>query len=161
MKYSYFYKIKSFPKIGKVVAVSDGNSLVSLLWSSQISKFLSDFHAKNSSNQTIELFFSEFDLYLDKKLKAWTVKTKLKGTDFQIKLWSSLQKIPYGNTMAYSSFAREYFNIKQLRAISANIGRNPIPIIYPCHRVVGIDGSLVGFNGGIDIKKALLDIEKE
>ena len=83
----------------------------------------------------------------------------LEGTDFQKKVWTTLQKIPYGETISYKDLAEAVGNPKAVRAVGAANGANPIPIIIPCHRVIGNDGSLTGFGGGLPLKKQLLELE--
>ncbi len=82
------------------------------------------------------------------------------GTPFQLKVWKALQKIPYGETISYAELARRIGNPAAVRAVGAANGSNPIPIIIPCHRVIGSNGALVGYGGGLHIKKALLALEK-
>jgi methylated-DNA-[protein]-cysteine S-methyltransferase len=91
---------------------------------------------------------TEFDLDFD-----------LQGTDFQKKSWSALQKIPYGKTISYSTQAKSIKKPKAVRAVGSANGKNPIPILIPCHRVVSQDGSLGGYSGGLDIKRFLLKLE--
>ena len=83
------------------------------------------------------------------------------GTEFQLSVLSELQKIPYGTTASYSEIAERIGKPKAVRAVGAANGRNPIPIIIPCHRVIGSDGTMTGFGGGIPTKKALLRLELE
>ena len=83
------------------------------------------------------------------------------GTDFQLQVLDELQKIPYGTTTSYGDIARRIGRPKAVRAVGAANGRNPIPIIIPCHRVVGSNGDLTGFAGGLSIKKALIRHELE
>lgn len=82
-----------------------------------------------------------------------------RGTHFQLEVWSSLRTIPFGGTISYGELARRIGDPKAMRAVGAANGRNPIPIIVPCHRVIGADGSLTGFGGGIDRKRWLLEHE--
>jgi len=82
------------------------------------------------------------------------------GTAFQRKVWSALRRIPYGETRSYGELARDTGNGKASRAVGAANGRNPIPVIIPCHRVIGGDGGLAGFGGGLDTKRFLLDLER-
>ena len=82
-----------------------------------------------------------------------------KGTDFQKKVWNELQKIPYGKTITYLDLAKKLGNVKSIRAAANANGKNPIWIVIPCHRVIGADGSLVGYAGGLQRKKWLLDHE--
>jgi methylated-DNA-[protein]-cysteine S-methyltransferase len=81
------------------------------------------------------------------------------GTPFQREVWSALLAIPYGETVSYSELARRLGRSNASRAVGAANGRNPIPIIIPCHRVIGADGSLTGFGGGLPIKRRLLELE--
>jgi len=81
------------------------------------------------------------------------------GTEFQRRVWSMLRKIPYGETTTYGTLANELGNPRTVRAVGLANGRNPIAVIIPCHRVIGANGSLVGFGGGLDRKRALLDHE--
>jgi methylated-DNA-[protein]-cysteine S-methyltransferase len=83
----------------------------------------------------------------------------LHGTPFQLSVWRNLQKIPYGQTISYLDLAREIGNPKAVRAVGLANGSNPIPIIIPCHRVIGSDGSLTGFGGGLPTKQKLLALE--
>lgn len=84
-----------------------------------------------------------------------------RGTDFQLAVWHALREIPYANTWSYAQLARHIGNPAAMRAVGAANGRNPIPIIVPCHRVIGANGTLTGFGGGIETKKALLQLESE
>ena len=83
-----------------------------------------------------------------------------KGTDFQQQIWQELRKIPFGRTASYGEIAERIGNSKASRAVGMANSKNPIPIIIPCHRVIGKDGSLTGFGGGLDVKKQLLALEK-
>jgi methylated-DNA-[protein]-cysteine S-methyltransferase len=82
------------------------------------------------------------------------------GTPFQLKVWQALRNIPYGDLVSYKTLAEAIGNTKAVRAVGAANGRNPIPIIVPCHRCIGSDGSLTGFGGGLDTKKRLIDLER-
>ena len=81
------------------------------------------------------------------------------GTPFQRRVWAALERIPYGETISYGELARRVGNPSASRAVGAANGRNPIPIVIPCHRVIGSTGKLTGFGGGLDVKRALLDLE--
>ncbi|HBY72341.1 MAG TPA: methylated-DNA--[protein]-cysteine methyltransferase, partial [Lachnospiraceae bacterium] len=84
-----------------------------------------------------------------------------KGTEFQRKVWKVLQSIPYGETRSYGQVAADAGNPKAARAVGMANNRNPIPIMIPCHRVIGADGSLTGYGGGLPIKVYLLSLEKK
>ena len=85
----------------------------------------------------------------------------LEGTDFQKTVWTALREIPYGETISYKELAEMIGKPKAVRAVGAANGANPIPIIIPCHRVIGNDGSLTGFGGGLPLKKRLLQLESQ
>jgi methylated-DNA-[protein]-cysteine S-methyltransferase len=97
--------------------------------------------------------------YFAGERKIFSLKLSPQGTDFQKAVWSALQKIPYGETISYKQLAERIGKPKAVRAVGAANGANPIPIIIPCHRVIGHDGSLTGFGGGLPLKKRLLELE--
>lgn len=102
----------------------------------------------------------ELDAYFAGKLKDFTVPVAPEGTEFQKKAWKALQKIPYGTTRSYGQQAKVVGNPSASRAVGAANGRNPIAVIIPCHRVIGSNGSLTGFGGGMKRKQFLLDLEQ-
>jgi methylated-DNA-[protein]-cysteine S-methyltransferase len=83
------------------------------------------------------------------------------GTPFQRQVWAALQSIPYGETISYAELARRIGKTSAVRAVGAANGQNPLPIVIPCHRVIGSDGSLTGYGGGLPIKRFLLDLERQ
>jgi len=93
--------------------------------------------------------------------KTFDLALVLEGTDFQRRVWTALRKIPYGETISYKELAEIIGSPKAVRAVGAANGANPIPIIIPCHRVIGNDGSLTGFGGGLPLKKHLLELESQ
>lgn len=97
--------------------------------------------------------------YFGGKLKEFDVPLALEGTEFQLSVWRCLRAIPYGETISYAQLAQRIGNRKAVRAVGLANGCNPIPIIIPCHRVIGSDGSLTGFGGGLATKKKLLALE--
>jgi len=99
--------------------------------------------------------------YFAGELKSFDLKLNPGGTAFQMQVLDELQKIPYGVTASYGDIAKRIGRPKAVRAVGAANGRNPIPIIIPCHRVIGSTGKLTGFGGGIPTKKALLRLELE
>ena len=82
-----------------------------------------------------------------------------RGTDFQVSVWRELARIPFGTTISYAQLAQRVGNTQAMRAVGAANGRNPLPIVLPCHRVIGADGALVGFGGGLPVKEFLLRLE--
>jgi len=98
--------------------------------------------------------------YFAGELKEFDLPLAPQGTPFQLKVWTALQTIPYGETISYSDLANRLGDAKAVRAVGAANGRNPIAIIIPCHRVIGSNGSLVGYGGGLERKEALLSLER-
>ena len=99
--------------------------------------------------------------YFAGKRKAFDLPLAPKGTSFQLKVWKALQDIPYGETRSYKDIAIAVGNHKASRAVGMANNRNPISIIIPCHRVIGSNGKLVGYGGGLGVKDFLLNMEKE
>ena len=99
--------------------------------------------------------------YFAGKRKKFDVKLDMQGTVFQIKAWRELEKIPYGETISYGEQAKRMGDAKKSRAVGMANGRNPIAIIVPCHRVIGSNGSLTGFGGGLHMKQQLIDLERQ
>lgn len=111
-------------------------------------------------SNAIEKCISQLDEYFLSKRKVFdTDYIEAKGTAFQNKVWDELLKIPYGKTISYIELARRMGDEKLVRAVGTPNGKNPISIIIPCHRVIGADGKLVGYSGGLLNKKALLQFE--
>lgn len=98
--------------------------------------------------------------YLEGKIKSFNVPLNLKGTEFMKKVWTALQDIPYGETRTYEEIAKSIGNPKAARAVGMANHVNPIPILIPCHRVIGKNGKLVGYALGIEKKQFLLELEK-
>ena len=98
--------------------------------------------------------------YLRGERSEFAVDLDLRGTTFQRRVWDELLEIPYGETVAYADVAARVDNAKALRAVGQAVGANPTPIVIPCHRVVGKDGHLVGFGGGLPLKERLLYLER-
>ncbi|HWJ92484.1 MAG TPA: methylated-DNA--[protein]-cysteine S-methyltransferase [Flavisolibacter sp.] len=101
----------------------------------------------------------QLDEYFSGKRRSFNLPLNQDGTGFQMKVWDLLYKIPYGRTISYNELARQYGDVKAIRAVAAANGRNNLAIIVPCHRVIGSDHSLVGYGGGLWRKKWLLDHE--
>lgn len=108
---------------------------------------------------TIKECAKQLDEYFNGKRKSFDLKFDLTGTDFQKKVWNELLKIPFGKTCSYLDLAKKLGNKMSLRAVGNANGKNPVAIIIPCHRVIGSNGKLVGYGGGLWRKKWLLDFE--
>lgn len=99
--------------------------------------------------------------YFEGELKEFSLPLAPEGTAFMKQVWSALCEIPYGKTASYKEIAEKVGSPKAARAVGLANNRNPIPIFIPCHRVIGADGSLTGYAGGLEMKKTLLDLEKD
>jgi len=101
----------------------------------------------------------QLEAYFEGKLRDFDLPLVLDGTEFQLLVWNNLRKIPYGETVSYGQLARRIGSPDAARAVGLANGSNPIPIIIPCHRVIGSNGDLTGFGGGLPLKKKLLALE--
>jgi methylated-DNA-[protein]-cysteine S-methyltransferase len=107
----------------------------------------------------LKMAADQLEEYFAGKLTKFTVPLDLEGTPFQLKVWEEVQKIPFGSTLTYVDIAKKMGNMHTLRAVGGANATNPIPIIIPCHRVIGKTGKLVGYGGGLKRKKWLLEHE--
>lgn len=102
----------------------------------------------------------QLSAYLKGELCDFDVPLDPQGTPFQQRVWQALARIPFGETRSYAEIARDIDNLKAVRAVGAANGRNPLPIVVPCHRVIGRDGTLTGYAGGLERKAWLLELER-
>jgi methylated-DNA-[protein]-cysteine S-methyltransferase len=103
--------------------------------------------------------FLQLTEYFNRKRKTFELPLEIIGTEFQKKVWDELIKIPYGETISYKELSLRIGNVKSIRAVGKANGSNPLPIVIPCHRVIGANGKLVGYGGGLDVKEKLLRLE--
>lgn len=115
----------------------------------------------SEENKLLGKCLNQFDEYFSGKRKIFDLSVKQEGTIFQQKVWNELIKIPYGKTISYLKLAQQLGDAKSIRAAASANGRNKLNILVPCHRVIGSDGSLVGYGGGLPRKKWLLDHENK
>lgn len=116
---------------------------------------------EDGSSPVIEEAIRQLDDYFAGRLKSFDLPVRFSGTDFQKEVWQVLCDIQYGHTISYTSLARRLGRPSSVRAVANAVGKNPINIICPCHRVIGSDGSLTGYAGGLEAKKKLLELETE
>ena len=109
--------------------------------------------------EKIQPYIAEVTAYFNREGTTFTFPLDLVGTAFQQEVWQELRKVPYGQTTSYSALAKKIGRPKAYRAVANAVGRNPLLVIVPCHRVLGKDGSLTGFRGGLPLKRRLLGIE--
>lgn len=135
----------------KIIGDEDGISSVTVLNSEE----------KNTDIIPIELEDCVIQLneYFEGTRENFDLKLNANGTDFQKKVWEKLAQIPYGKTISYLELSKQLGNIKAIRAVANANGKNPLWIIVPCHRVIGSDGSLTGYAGGLQRKQWLLEHE--
>ena len=117
--------------------------------------------ANLESNEILRPYSEQIMEYLEGERKDFTLSFDYNGTAFQQAVWKALCEIPYGQTKSYSDVANHINKPAAVRAVGAAIGKNPILITVPCHRVVGKNGSLTGFRGGLEMKKQLLELEQK
>ena len=115
---------------------------------------------KKAETPLIKKAAAQIEEYLNGKRKQFKLPLALQGTEFQLAVWQALQKIPYGETRSYKEIAASIGRPKAVRAVGMANNRNPISIIVPCHRVIGHDGKLVGYGGGLSLKQRLLELER-
>ena len=150
--------------VGKIVLRFDGQCLSGLWFAG--GKYAPEVeNCDMSCRNTFADTYRWLDAYFDGEVPGFLPELSLSGTDFQLMVWGELLKIPYGKTETYGELAKRVAGIMGVERMSAQavggaVGRNPISIIVPCHRVVGTDGSLTGYAGGLDVKRRLLSLEK-
>lgn len=138
--------------VGLLLIEADAAAIVSVSFQEKKEKQV-------QSCSMIEKCIQEFEEYFSGKRRTFDVPLAPSGTPFQQAVWNELLKIPFAKTISYSQLARKLGDEKKIRAAGTANGKNPIPIIIPCHRVIGSDGSLVGYGGGLWKKKWLLELE--
>lgn len=156
---SYYYKITTTP-VGVLTLIASDRGLAAILWQDDSPRRVrlvprvenADHPLLLQAEQQLQEYFAgtrqRFDLPLD-----------FAGTEFQRKVWAALVSIPFGETRSYKQIAEQIGHPSAMRAVGAANGRNPVSIIAPCHRVIGANGKLTGFAGGLDIKAFLLSLE--
>jgi len=107
----------------------------------------------------VALTLDQIAEYLDKRRRDFDLPLDLRGTEFQRRMWAAVAGIPYGETRTYAEIALAIGEPKAVRAVGAANGANPLPLVVPCHRVIGSDGSHTGYGGGLDVKRKLLEME--
>lgn len=150
-------------QIGELVVVGNGDGVHTILWE-QCSR-LPDCATRlktmgaASIRSHVRRAVVQLEEYFAGVRREFDIPLVLHGTPFQIDVWKNLERIPYGETISYQHLAQQVGGIKKARAVGMANGKNPIPIVVPCHRVIGKNGSLTGFGGGLETKKTLLELE--
>ena len=151
MKSTFNYKTI----IGEVFIVEENNFITELKFNKEKIKT----NAIEKETPLIKETYEQLLKYFNGEIKEFSIPVKLEGTDFQKKVWAALQEIPYGKTCTYKQIAQNISRPKACRAVGLANNKNPVSIIVPCHRVIGSNGKLVGYGGGLDVKKTLLQLE--
>lgn len=154
-----YYKEMPSP-VGKLKLVASANALVAVLWEKEPPNRVKLDTAKLHPRHPI-LLLTERQLgeYFAGARSQFELPLELRGSEFQNKVWRALTEIPFGKTVSYSDLAKTIGSPKAARAVGAANGKNPLSIVIPCHRVIGTDGTLCGFAGGLETKAILLTLE--
>ncbi|MBN9542303.1 MAG: methylated-DNA--[protein]-cysteine S-methyltransferase [Alphaproteobacteria bacterium] len=142
--------------VGKILAISNGKEITAIYTENH------KYFIEINDNHTLEVFDlleAELNSYFKGELNNFTVPLIMQGTEFQKKIWKKLCEISHGKVLSYLDIAKKIGNIKAVRAVANAIAKNPISIIVPCHRVIGSNGKLTGYAGGINAKEYLLELE--
>lgn len=148
--------------VGELTLVASGQSLCMLLFPNAHSQagMRGGAWLRDDAHPVLCRAQQQLGEYFSGRRKQFDLPLKPQGTVFQIKAWRELQKIPYGQTISYGEQARAMGDAKKARAVGMANGRNPLPVIVPCHRVIGASGDLTGFGGGLKVKEFLLSHER-
>lgn len=157
-----YYSTNYSSPLGDLLIVSDGEAICGVWFCGQ-KHFLSSIDDEIIENDDLSIFYDVkkwFDEYFDGSNPEITFKLKPAGSEFRLKVWKILSEIPYGETLTYGEIASKMSGSMSAQAVGGAVGHNPISILIPCHRVLGADGKLTGYAGGIERKIELLKIEK-
>ena len=153
MKSIFYYQTD----IGEIKIAENGNSITNLYFQGE--NIPKDFIVQETA--LLKEAAEQLRSYLAGNRKNFTLPLALDGTDFMLSVWKALSVIPYGETRSYGEIARSVGRPKAARAVGLANNKNPIPLFIPCHRVIGANGKLVGYLGGLHIKEQLLELEKQ
>jgi methylated-DNA-[protein]-cysteine S-methyltransferase len=157
----YFYKTMKSP-VGKLKLVASDRGLAAVLWENDDPKRVRlGLLAERKAHPMLLETERQLNEYFAGKREKFSLKFDFAGTGFQKEVWQTLAAIPFGETRSYGQIARQIGRPKAVRAVGAANGRNPLSIIVPCHRVIGSNGRLTGFAGGLETKASLLRIESD
>jgi methylated-DNA-[protein]-cysteine S-methyltransferase len=140
-------------KIGKLLIGVSQNKIAHISFNQP------GFSLKGIKPKVVNNLENQFLEYFNGHRKTFQIEYNLIGTDFQKEVWQKLLDIPYGKTISYGKLAAQMGDVKKIRAVANAVGKNPIPIVIPCHRVVGMHGNLTGYIGGLANKKYLIELE--
>lgn len=148
--------------VGRLKLVANSQALVAVMWENEQPKCLSSKQLLPCADHPILLATQkQLSEYFAGQRQHFDLPLTFEGTEFQQKVWQALLSIPFAETRSYRDIAAQIGNVKAVRAVGAANGKNPISIIAPCHRVIGANGQLVGFAGGLNNKHILLQLEQQ
>ncbi|HWB05776.1 MAG TPA: methylated-DNA--[protein]-cysteine S-methyltransferase [Verrucomicrobiales bacterium] len=154
-----YYKMMPSP-VGELKLIASENGLAAILWENDDPhRVRLNSMEQNKSNPVLLETERQLNAYFAGKLKRFSLPLDFAGTEFQKKVWNALVTIPFGETRTYAQIAAQIGHPAAVRAVGAANGRNPISIVAPCHRVIGSNGKLTGFAGGLEVKAFLLELE--
>jgi len=145
--------------VGALSLAATDTALIALVWRRESHAAAFDQAVESPSHPLLRETERQLREYFTGSRRTFDVPLEFRGTDFQRRAWSALLTIPYGETRSYRQMAEQIGNPAAVRAVGAANGKNPISIIAPCHRVIGMNGDLTGFGGGLDAKARLLSLE--
>jgi len=155
-----YYKFSQTP-VGNLQLICNDEYLLAILWEQEKRSELNlpEKMQENNLHPVLKETEQQLQLYFKGTHKKFSLPIHFAGTAFQEKVWRKLCTIPFGTTFSYAEVAQAIGHPKAVRAVGTAIGRNPLSIVIPCHRVIGANGALRGFAGGLDVKQFLLELE--
>lgn len=147
------------PEVGRLTLVADAEGLRHITFPQNRHPVTVD-AAWRRNPEFFSAVRAQLGEYFAGRRRAFQLPLAPRGTPFQMRVWTALGQIPYGATVSYQWLAERIGNGRAARAVGGAVGRNPLPIVVPCHRVIGRNGQLVGFGGGLNVKAHLLDLER-
>ena len=144
---------------GTLTLIASEKGLRAVLWNHDPAKSSIDRGVEDPSHPVLLEAEKQLNEYFAKKRKTFSLELDFVGSDFQIQVWEAMLTIPFGETRSYAEIARQLGRPTAFRAVGAANGKNPISIVAPCHRVIGTNGALTGFAGGLEGKAFLLELE--
>lgn len=155
---SVFYRHIDSP-VGSLLMAGDDTGVQLIEFHTPRHPFTRSDDWREGDNDVLQRLQTQLEEYFSSKRRGFDLPLSPQGTDFQREVWYELANIPYGDTISYADLALRIGRPTATRAVGAANGRNPVPIVLPCHRVIGADGSLTGFGGGLPTKQFLLQLE--
>ncbi len=150
--------------LGKILLAAGEQGLTHLLFADEVgcplrAKARPDSDGSPAARRIVDATRTQLEEYFAGRRREFDLPLAPRGTEFQLAVWTSLRDIPFGQTLSYGALARKVGHARAVRAVGAANGANPIPVVVPCHRVIGQDRRLTGYGGGLPAKKLLLELE--